>query len=227
MAITLCVFDAYGTLFDVTSAARRAAAEPGGERLGEVWPRLAETWRQKQLAYTWLLAASGGHADFAAVTEAGLDYALEAEGIEDAGLRTRLLALYGTLDAYPEAPAALGEVHASRTTAILSNGTPALLAAAVASAGIAPDLDAVLSVADAGAFKPARAAYDLVGQHFGTDPRQVFFVSANGWDAAAATGYGFTALWVNRARVPMDRLPWQPAHVLPDLAGLPGLLAAL
>ena len=108
-------------------------------------------------------------------------------------------------------------------TAILSNGAPAMLDAAVGSAGIGDLLDAVLSVESVGVFKPARAVYDMVGARFGVAPGEVLFVSSNGWDAAAASGYGFDTVWVNRAGEPVDRLPWQPRRTLPDLTRIPEL----
>ncbi|MEZ5911773.1 MAG: haloacid dehalogenase type II [Paracoccaceae bacterium] len=228
MAITTCVFDAYGTLFDVAAAARSAASEPGGETLAAVWPQLAEDWRRKQLEYTWLRAITGAHTDFRTVTADGLDWALEAAGLSDAGLGGRLMALYDRLDAYPEVPAMLGALKAAGfQTAILSNGEPGMLASAVATAGIGTVLDDVLSVESCGIFKPAEAVYDLVGARFGGAPASVLFASSNGWDAAAAAGYGFQTVWVNRAGQPMDRLPWRPAHVLGDLTAIPDLARAL
>jgi 2-haloacid dehalogenase len=225
MGHRLCVFDAYGTLFDVSAAARAAAAEPGRAALAERWPRLAEAWRLKQLQYSWLRAVTGAHTDFWQVTEDGLDWALEATGLDgDAELRARLLALYRELEAYPEVPGMLARLKAQGLgTAILSNGAPGMLAAAVQSAGIGDRLDAVLSVEEVGIFKPARAVYDLVGARFGTAPDEVLFVSANGWDAAAAAGYGFDTVWVNRAADPLDRLPWRPGTVLADLTDIPRL----
>lgn len=225
MIVSICVFDAYGTLFDVSSAARRAASEPGRDELAAVWPKLAEAWRLKQLQYSWLRTVTGAHADFWTVTQDGLDYALEEAGLAgDAGLRERLLALYRELDAYAEVPEVLATLkRTGRTTAILSNGAPGMLSDAVKSARIGDSLDAVLSVEEVGVFKPHRSVYDLVGRHFGTAPAEVLFVSANGWDAAAAAGYGFRTVWVNRAGGPVDRLPWRPDAVLPDLAGVPDL----
>lgn len=226
-ATTTVVFDAYGTLFDVAAAARVAAAEPGGERLAAHWPQLAQIWRAKQLEYTWLRAAYGTHAGFWQVTQDGLDYALEACGLTGAGLRDRLLALYWELAAFPEVPGVLAALKsAGRQVAILSNGSPDMLAAAVERAGIGPMLDAVLSVESVGVFKPARAVYDLVGAHFGCPRGAVLFVSSNGWDAAAAAGYGFRAAWANRLGAPIDRLPWRPDHVVADLVPIPGLAAA-
>lgn len=225
MPVTTCIFDAYGTLFDVAAAARAAAREPGRARLSACWQALAEDWRIKQLSYSWLRAVSGDHADFWTVTQDALDWALERHGLDgDAALRDRLLALYRELEAYPEVPAMLRALKdRGLTTAILSNGAPGMLADAVASAGIGEVLDDCLSVESVGVFKPARAVYDLVGQRFGTLPDQVLFVSSNGWDAAAAAAYGFTALWVNRKGEPLDRLPGRPAHILPDLSGVPAL----
>jgi 2-haloacid dehalogenase len=228
MPIRACVFDAYGTLFDVSAAARIASAEPGREALAAVWPKLAADWRSKQLQYTWLRSVMGVHADFWQVTQDGLDWAMEAAGLADAGLRARLLALYRELQAYPEVPGMLAALKAAgRRVAILSNGSPAMLEAAVASAGIGASVDAVLSVEEVGVFKPDAWVYDLVGQHLGVERAEVLFVSSNGWDAAGAAHYGFRTVWVNRAGEPADRLPARPAHVMADLTGIPALAEAL
>lgn len=223
MPITTCVFDAYGTLFDVAAAARRAASEPGRERFAERWPAIAAHWRNKQLQYTWLRAVMGQHTDFWSVTADGLDWALEAEGLDgDAELRERLLQLYWELDAYPEVPKMLAALkERGLATAILSNGTPDMLAAAVRSAGIEALLDDVLSVESVGIYKPADQVYDMVGARFGCARDEVLFVSSNGWDAAAAAGYGFHTIWANRAGEPMDRLPARPETVMADLTGIP------
>jgi 2-haloalkanoic acid dehalogenase type II len=227
MTLRAAVFDAYGTLFDVAAAARRAAAEPGFEALAETWPRLAADWRAKQLEYTWLRAAAGDHSDFLQVTGDGLDWALEAQGLSDPVLRARLMALYMELDAYPEVAAMLRDLKAwGLTTAILSNGTPAMLEAAVASAGLDDLIDAVLSVEEVGVFKPAPQVYDLVEQRLGIAREAVIFVSSNGWDAGCGAGYGFHTLWVNRTGTPVDRLTARPAHIAADLSGLPALVAA-
>ena len=224
MTITTCIFDAYGTLFDVTAAARAAAAEPGRGALAAVWPGLAEDWRRKQLEYSWLRAVMGRHADFWTVTGDALDWALEAAGLADAGLRDRLLALYRELAAYPEVAGVLGELkERGLATAILSNGSPDMLAAAVRSAGIGGLLDDVLSVESAGVFKPDARVYGLVTARFGPARDAVLFVSANGWDAAGAAAFGFRTAWVNRARLPVDRLPARPHHVVADLTPIPDL----
>ncbi len=225
MAITTCVFDAYGTLFDVAAAARQVANEPGFPAFSDRWGDVANQWRLKQLQYTWLRALSDAHTDFWEVTQNGLDWALESTGLDgDPALRKRLLDLYWELQAYPEVAPMLTALKAGGLqTAILSNGSPDMLAGAVQSAGIGDLLDDVLSVQSIGIFKPDRRVYDMVGARFGCAPNEVLFVSSNGWDAAAAAGYGFDTAWANRAGEPMDRLPWTPAHILSDLTPIPGL----
>lgn len=225
MPITTCIFDAYGTLFDVNAAAAQAAAEPAHADLSKVWPALARDWRLKQLQYTWLRAVADQHCDFWQVTQDGLDWAMEANGLSSDTTRDRLLELYWELAAYPEVPEMLGALKAAGlATGILSNGSPDMLNGAVSSAGIADSLDALLSVEEVGVFKPHARVYDLVGQHFGCAPDQVLFVSSNGWDAAGAAGYGFQPVWVNRASEPMDHLYAKPHHVLPDLTTIPELV---
>lgn len=228
MPIATCIFDAYGTLFDVSAAARLAAEEPGRHKLAEVWPALAEDWRLKQLQYTWLRAITGDYCSFWQVTQDGLDWAMERQGLEDPELRERLLALYWELAAYREVPRMLAELKAAGlSTAILSNGSPDMLDGAVTYAAIGDLLDDTLSVEAVGIFKPARAVYDMVNTRFGTAPEEVLFVSSNGWDAAGASQYGFQTVWVNRAGDPIDRLPATPAHVLQDLTTIPQLAASL
>lgn len=226
MTITTCIFDAYGTLFDVAAAARQAATEPDFQQIKEDWMQLAEHWRQKQLQYTWLRAVSGAHDSFWQVTQDGLDWAMEKTGhTDDTALRERLLALYWELQSYPEVPQMLQELKAGgQNTAILSNGSQDMLAGAVGSAGITELLDDVLSVDSVGVFKPDARVYDLVAKRFGCSKNQVLFVSSNGWDAGCAAGYGFQSVWVNRTGDPVDRLPWRPKHILTDLSSLPRLL---
>ncbi len=225
MPITTCIFDAYGTLFDVAAAARIAAAEPGRDAFAAKWPAIASHWRLKQLQYTWLRAVMDTHTGFWQVTQDGLDWALEAEGLAgDDELRNRLLQLYWELEAYPEVPMMLQSLkEMAKNTAILSNGSPDMLKGAVDSAGIGAVLDDILSVESVGVFKPAMVVYDLVRDRFGCDPGEVLFVSSNGWDAAAAAGYGFQTAWVNRSGEPMDRLPAQPGTVMSDLTSIPDL----
>jgi 2-haloacid dehalogenase len=152
---------------------------------------------------------------------------MEANGLSGTRLRAELLELYWNLEAYPEVPKMLVDLKdAGLQTAILSNGSPDMLEGAVSSAGIGDHFDAVLSVESVGIFKPDRRIYDLVGGHFNCAADEVLFVSSNGWDAAAASGYGFTTAWVNRSGEPMDRLPWTPQHQLTNLVDIPVLARA-
>lgn len=224
--VALCVFDAYGTLFDVDAAARSAAAEPGGAALAAHWPRLSAEWRRKQLEYTWLRSLAGAHADFWQVTQDALDWAMEAASLDDAALRARLLDLYRKLDPFPEVPSVLAALQGQGVRlAILSNGSAGMLAEAVTSASLDGAFDAVLSVDSVGVFKPAPAVYDMVGARFGTLPGDVLFVSSNGWDICSGAAYGFRTIWVNRAGAPMDRLHGRPDHVARDLRAVAALTA--
>ncbi|MEM1072858.1 MAG: haloacid dehalogenase type II [Pseudomonadota bacterium] len=228
MPITTCVFDAYGTLFDVASAARQAAQEPAFSAIRDSWMELADHWRLKQLQYSWLRAVTGAHDDFWTVTQNGLDWALEKCGQQgNPALRERLLALYWELQSYPEVPKMLQTLKDKEyATAILSNGSMDMLMGAVRSAGIETQLDATLSVDTVGVFKPDARVYDLVENHFGCGRDEVLFVSSNGWDAGCAAGYGFNTVWVNRGGEPVDRLPWIPKNILPDLTDIPLLAGA-
>ena len=226
MTITTIVFDAYGTLFDVAGAARMAASEPAGAALAQVWPRLADDWRRKQLEYTWQRAMTGCHTPFDQVTADALDWAMAAQGLADPALRDLLLQLYARLPCYPEAPDVLRHLKATGyRLAILSNGTPAWLDSMVGAAGLADMFEAVLSVEEARIFKPAWQVYDLVGKRLHVPPQRVLFVSANGWDIAGAGRFGFTTAWINRAGLPVDRLPHRPVHVIPHLGDLPKCLS--
>jgi 2-haloacid dehalogenase len=226
MSVTTIVFDAYGTLFDVAGAARQAATEPGGEALSQIWPRLADDWRRKQLEYTWLRAITGAHAGFDSVTADALDWALDAQAVSDPALRARLMTLYAQLPAYPEVREVLTHLKATGyALAILSNGTPAWLSSTVTTAGLDGLFDAVLSVEEARIYKPAWQVYDLVERRLRVPPQRVLFVSSNGWDVAGAARFGFLTAWVNRANLPEDRMPQRPAHTLRDLTGLPTCLS--
>lgn len=218
--IGACVFDAYGTLFDVHSAVGK-----GGSALGDKAAAVSDLWRQKQLEYTWLRSLMRVHVDFRQVTADGLDYALASHGVDDPALRDRLLALYDDLDAYPEVPATLARLkEAGLKTAILSNGAPAMLTAAVASAGLGAQLDALLSVEEVGIFKPDPRVYQLAVDRLKVAAPQICFLSSNAWDANGAAHFGFTVAWINRFRKEPERLPGEPAAVIHRLDELPGLL---
>lgn len=219
--ITTCIFDAYGTLFDVNAAARAVATMPGQAEFAAIWPQVAADWRNKQLQYSWLRTLTGAHCDFWQVTEDGLDWALERAGHDDPALRAQLLELYRQLPPYPEATGVLLRLKAAGIArAILSNGSPEMLAAAVTSAKLGAVLDDVLSVEDVGHFKPHPIVYDMVGTRFGVMPDQVLFVSSNGWDIAGAAAYGFQTIWINRAGDPVDRMPGRPMVVARDLTAV-------
>lgn len=223
MSIQLVVFDAYGTLFDVDAAARDlSATEP---RLADLWPRLAADWRRKQLEYSWLREVMGDYVDFWQLTRDGLDWAMAAQGLDDPALAEKLMGLYRELPAFPEIPAMLDALHHRGVgRAILTNGSPDMVGAAVHAAGIGHLLDDVLSVDSVKRFKPAADVYALVEARMGIAPDQVLFVSSNGWDAAGAARFGFRVAWVNRAGLPVDHLPARPTHQLSDLAGIPDLI---
>lgn len=220
--IRACVFDAYGTLFDVASAALRCAEELTG-----MAPRLSTLWRDKQLQYTWLRAVQGRHADFWQVTGDALDFALESLELADPSLRERLMQLYLTLDAYPDVPAALRQLRdAGLATAILSNGSPAMLAPAIAHAGLGDFLDHVLSVEEAGVYKPHTRVYQLAVDRLAVPPQEIAFISSNGWDAWAGSAFGMRAVWCNRQSQTRERLPGAPDHEIHFLSELPPLVIA-
>lgn len=219
-AIDACVFDAYGTLFDVSSAAKRCADVLGGKA-----DALAAQWRTSQLHYTWLRSLMGRHADFWQVTSDALDFAMDALGIADAALKKRLMDHYLELSAYSDAAVALAALRrAKRPAAILSNGTPKMLSAAVKSAGLGALIDPVLSVEEVGVYKPHPRVYQLAVDRLGIKPDRIGFVSSNGWDVAGASAFGFRAIWVNRAGAKTERLPAKPVAEISRLDELPALL---
>ncbi len=220
--IKACVFDAYGTLFDVNSASRIAQ-----EALGEKWQPLADLWRAKQLQYTWLRGLGVRHADFWQVTSDALDFAMASLQIEDAALRGRLMNLYLTLDAYPEGPATLKRLKQSgMKLAILSNGTPAMLAAAVGHAGIADLFDAVLSVEEVKVYKPHPSVYRLACGRLNAAADRICFISSNGWDAYSAKAFGLCVVWCNRQGQAPERIPETPDAQIATLAELPDIVLA-
>ena len=209
------VFDAYGTLFDVHAAIgrHRAAAGPDADRFSEIW-------RSKQLEYTWTLTLAGRYVDFWTLTERALDFAFARFPSVDRALRPELLDAYWALDAFADAQAALRGLKArGLSTAILSNGSPKMLTAAVDAAGIGGELDAVLSVDTIRRYKPLPEVYALVTQRFGITPPEVVFVSSNRWDVMGAASFGFRTAWINRADAPEEYGP-APAALLRDLNGL-------
>lgn len=218
--ITACVFDAYGTLFDVHSAVGRYR-----ERLGDKADAVSMAWRTKQLEYTWLRSLMDRYVDFWQITGDGLDFAMEANGIDDADLREELMNAYLTLDCYPEVPQVLHALKdAGLQTAILSNGSPRMLEAAVASAGLENLLDEVISVDTLGVFKPAMEVYQQVLHLLDVGRGQVSFQSSNAWDAAGAATFGFNVAWCNRFGQGRERLPDGPQVEMKTLSELPGIV---
>ena len=219
--IDACVFDAYGTLFDFNSAASAARDE-----LGEDWQRLSDLWRLKQLQYTWLRGLAQHHADFRQVTGDVLDFALASLKIERPGLRDRLMDLYLRLTTYPEVPAMLRELKGrGMKLAILSNGTPPMLAAVVRNSGLEDVFDAVLSVEEVGVYKPHPSVYRLAAERLQIAPARICFLSSNGWDAYSAKAFGFRVIWCNRFGQAAERIPDTPDGEIADLSVLPAMVS--
>ncbi len=218
--IQACVFDAYGTLLDFNSAVMHCADE-----IGDDAARLSEIWRTKQLQYTWLRSLMRDHADFWQVTGEALDFSLAALEIDRPALRTRLMDLYRELDAFPEVPETLRRLKdAGMRTAILSNGAPEMLNAAVQANGLGPLLDDVQSVEDVGVFKPDPRVYQLSVDRLGVAKENICFMSSNGWDAAGAGAFGFRVVWINRYGQPVEHLPARPEREIETLSPLPEVL---
>jgi 2-haloacid dehalogenase len=212
------VFDAYGTLFDVHAAIDRHRATAGPDA-----DRFSELWRIKQLEYSWTLTLAGRYADFWTLTERALDFAFARFPSVDKALRPKLLDAYWTLEPFSDARPALRELRArGASTAILSNGSPRMLTAAVDSAGIGAELDAALSVDAIRIYKPRPEAYALVTERFNLEPADVAFVSSNRWDVMGAAAYGFRTAWINRANAAEEYGP-APDAVLSGLMDLMAL----
>ncbi len=218
--IRACVFDAYGTIFDFASAAARCPDIPEDRRAV-----LTTLWRDKQLQYTWLRTLQGRYVDFWQVTGDALDFALDSLAIKKPGLRETLMELYRTLAAFPEVFDVLRSLRQSGfVTAILSNGSPAMLDAAVTGAGLSGLLDAVLSADAVGVFKTHPKVYQYALDQLGVPASAVSFQSSNGWDAYAASDFGMRVVWCNRYGQQRERLPGSPDHEIRTLAELPALL---
>lgn len=216
MRYSAYVFDAYGTLFDVHAAVRRHAGQIGPD--GQL---LSEIWRAKQLEYSWVRSLMGEYADFWKLTEDALDFAFRKVPSADPALREQLLQAYWQLDCYPEVPAVLKALKDSGARlAILSNGSPAMLEAAVKSAALDSVLDAVFSVDEIRRFKPDPAVYEMVTTAWRLYPDAVSFQSSNRWDVAGATQFGFRTVWINRTNQPDEYAEFAPGVILPSLEGL-------
>jgi 2-haloacid dehalogenase len=216
MPATAYVFDAYGTLFDVHAAIARHRDEVGPDA-----DRLSELWRAKQLEYSWTLTLAGRYLDFWSLTRQALDHAFARVPSADRRLKGNLLEAYRQLDAFADARATLKELkRRGHRTAILSNGSPDMLEAAVAAARLSADLDCVLSVDSIRMYKPRPEVYALVPAAMRVEPGDVVFVSSNRWDVMGAASFGFRAAWINRADLPDEYADRPPAVVLKDLTAL-------
>ena len=211
--IKACIFDAYGTLFDVNAACRELSKE-----VGDNWEKLASLWRLRQVEYTWLRNSMDEYIDFWQITSDALDYAMETLGIENNELREELLNLYLKLEAYPEVNDLLKKLkQRGLKTGILSNGSMKMLNSAVNNANIREYLDEILSVEDCKIYKPSSKVYDLVKIKMQISKENVLFFSSNAWDMHAASNYGFKTIWVNRFNTKLERLPGKPIDIVNSL----------
>jgi len=218
--VEACVFDAYGTLFDVHSAVAGLR-----ERVGPAHAELSAGWRVRQLEYTWLRSLMREHVDFWQLTGDALRVTLQSLGLMDTSLHDALMQAYLTLEAFPEVKRSLTLLkRAGIPTAILTNGTPAMIEAAVSSAGLDTLIDQQLSIESVGIYKPDPRVYQLAVDSLGVTASKISFQSSNGWDASGAAHFGFQVAWVNRYSQPAEALPGEVSVVLPDLEGLPALL---
>ena len=220
--IKACVFDAYGTLFDVHSAAAQHS-----HKLGELEQSVSEMWRSKQLQYTWLRSLMNDYDDFWKVTGDALDYALASHGVEDDELRTNLMNAYLNLSCFEEVPAVLkGLKDSGMKTAVLSNGSPQMLDPVVANSGVADDIDMCISVDEVKIYKPTAQVYQLACDHLDVTASEVSFQSSNCWDAIGAAHFGFQVVWCNRYGQQLDRLPARPQVEVANLSPLLTLVGA-
>ena len=211
--IKACIFDAYGTLFDVNAACRELSKE-----VGDSWEQLASLWRLRQVEYTWLRNSMDQYIDFWQITSDALDYAMETLDIENIELREELLNLYLKLEAYPEVKGLLTKLKQRGVkTGILSNGSMKMLNSAVDNANIREFLDEILSVEECEIYKPSSKVYDLVKIKMQINKENVLFFSSNAWDMHAASNYGFKTIWVNRFNNKLERLPGKPIKIVNSL----------
>ena len=217
--IKAIIFDAYGTLFDVNSAAEKCK-----ERLGDKWEGFANYWRTTQLEYTWLRSLMRRHKDFWQITEDSLDKSMNFYNIDNT-MRSELLNLYKVLSPFIEVRDALNKLKQSNyKLAILSNGTPKLLNELVVSNGLKDIFDDIFSVEEVGIFKPDSKVYDLPINKYNIEKNEVLFLSANTWDVSGAGNYGYNTVWVNRNNNIFDKLDFEPNKQISNLSELLDLI---
>ena len=217
--IKAIIFDAYGTLFDVNSAAEKCK-----DKIGDKWEDFANFWRTTQLEYTWLRSLMKRHEDFLQVTEGSLDKSMKAFKI-DPSMKNELLNLYKVLSPFKEVPEALKTLKEKKfKLAILSNGTPSLLNELVKSNGLDDLFDDLFSIEEVGIYKPDSKVYDLPIKKYKIEKNEVAFLSANTWDVSGGGNYGFNSIWVNRNNSIFDNLDYNPQHEIKNLSELTKLV---
>ena len=212
--IKAIIFDAYGTLFDVNSAAEKCK-----DKIGDKWEPFANYWRTTQLEYTWLRSLMGRHKDFWQVTEDSLDKSMKAFSI-DLSMRNELLNLYKVLSPFKEVPDVLKTLKKKFKLAILSNGTPSLLNELVNSNNLNNIFNDLFSIEQVGVYKPDSKVYDIPINKYLIQKDEVVFLSANTWDVSGAGNYGYKAIWINRNNNIFDNLDYKPNLEIKDLYGL-------
>ena len=209
------IFDAYGTLFDVNSAAEKCKS-----KIGDKWENFANYWRTTQLEYTWLRSLMNKHKDFWKITEDSLDKSMKKFHI-DQNMRSELLNLYKVLSPYPETKNTLEQLkNKNYKIAILSNGTPSLLNGLIEKNNMKIFFDDIFSIEEVGIFKPSSKVYEIPIKKYKIDKRDIAFLSSNTWDVCGGGNFGYNSIWVNRNKNIFDKLDYKPKHVIRDLKEL-------
>jgi 2-haloacid dehalogenase len=209
------IFDAYGTLFDVNSAAEKCK-----DKIGDKWEGFSNYWRTTQLEYTWLRSLMKRHKDFWKVTEDSLDKSMKTFKI-DSSMRSELLNLYKVLSTYPEVKNVLNDLKKkSYKLAVLSNGTPTLLNELVKSNNLENIFDDIFSIEEVGIYKPDSKVYEIPIKKYKINPNEIVFLSANTWDVSGGGNYGYNAIWVNRNKNIFDNLDFKPKNEVSNLTQL-------
>ena len=215
MKIKSVVFDAYGTLFDVNSAAEKCK-----DKIGDRWEDFANFWRTTQLEYTWLRSLMKRHKNFWEITEDSLDKSMKMFNI-DKGMRNELLNLYKILSPYPEVEQVLNNLKKRKfKLAILSNGTPALLKELVTSNGLNNFFDDLFSIEEVRVYKPHSKVYEIPVKKYDLKADEIFFLSANTWDVSGGGNFGYNSIWVNRSKSVFDILDYKPKNEINNLSQL-------
>ena len=217
--IKAIIFDAYGTLFDVNSAAEKCK-----EKIGDKWERFANYWRTTQLEYTWLRSIMKRHKDFWGITEDSLDKSMKVFNIEPS-MKNELLDLYRVLSCYPEVKDTLDKLSEKNyKLAILSNGTPSLLNHLVSNNNLKNTFDDIFSIEEVGIFKPDSNVYEIPIKKYKIQKEEIAFLSANTWDVSGGGNFGYNSIWVNRGNNIFDNLDYKPEFKIKNLAEFLGLL---